>query len=120
MRFSQDYFEHTMDMEFLREYGYPFLKPQAEFYADYIVLNKNGGETAPFFAFETSRLKRLPRQVRDKTGSKSIIDRKRRVFCHAGTYDVPLACAQGRENTPLFAPFIYKSHLFTKTGSGQT
>jgi hypothetical protein len=22
--------------------------------------------------------------------------------------------------TPLFAPFIYKSHLFTKTGSGQT
>ena len=53
MRFSQDYFEHTMDMEFLREYGYPFLKPQAEFYADYIVLNKNGGETAPFFAFET-------------------------------------------------------------------
>ena len=38
MRFSQDYFEHTMDMDFLREYGYPFLKPQAEFYADYIVL----------------------------------------------------------------------------------
>ena len=28
-----DYFEHTMDMVFLREWGYPFLKPQAEFYA---------------------------------------------------------------------------------------
>ena len=28
-----DYFEHTMDMAFLREWGYPFLKPQAEFYA---------------------------------------------------------------------------------------
>ena len=28
-----DYFEHTMDMGFLREWGYPFLKPQAEFYA---------------------------------------------------------------------------------------
>ena len=28
-----DYFEHTMDMTFLREWGYPFLKPQAEFYA---------------------------------------------------------------------------------------
>ena len=28
-----DYFEHTMDMKFLREWGYPFLKPQAEFYA---------------------------------------------------------------------------------------
>jgi hypothetical protein len=24
------------------------------------------------------------------------------------------------KKTPLFAPFIYKSHLFTKTGSGQT
>ena len=48
MRFSQDYFEHTMDMDFLREYGYPFLKPQAEFYADYIVLNQNGAESAPF------------------------------------------------------------------------
>jgi len=24
------------------------------------------------------------------------------------------------EKTPLFAPFIYKMHYFTKTGSGQT
>jgi Ni,Fe-hydrogenase I cytochrome b subunit len=28
-------------------------------------------------------------------------------------------CTAGKK-TPLFAPFIYKSHLFTKTGSGQT
>jgi hypothetical protein len=28
--------------------------------------------------------------------------------------------ARGGKETPLFAPFIYKMHRFTKTGSGQT
>ena len=42
-----DYFEHTMDMEFLKSTAYPFLKPQAEFYADYVVLNQNGTYDVP-------------------------------------------------------------------------
>jgi hypothetical protein len=42
-----DYFEHSRDMAFLRETAYPFLKPQAEFYADYVVLNSNGTYDVP-------------------------------------------------------------------------
>jgi len=74
----------------------------------------------------------LPRQARDKHGENST---KRLVFLQ-----VPLAgsklwhrssvmvhmndlltqpIAQVRKPA-LFEPFIYKSHLFTKTGSGQT
>ena len=42
-----DYFEHSQDMTFLKETAYPFLKPQAEFYASYIVLNQNGTYDVP-------------------------------------------------------------------------
>jgi len=43
----------------------------------------------------------------------------------AGADDVPAGCRRGScrclgEKTALFAPFIYKMHHFTKTGSGQT
>jgi hypothetical protein len=31
-----------------------------------------------------------------------------------------LGCVYAGEKTALFAPFIYKMHYFTKTGSGQT
>ena len=42
-----DYFEHSQDLKFLKETAYPFLKAQAEFYADYIVLNQNGTYDVP-------------------------------------------------------------------------
>ena len=42
-----DYFEHSQDMDFLKQTAYPFLKPQAEFYASYIVLNHNGTYDVP-------------------------------------------------------------------------
>lgn len=42
-----DYFEHTLDMAFLREKAYPFLKAQAEFYASYIVHNAHGTYDVP-------------------------------------------------------------------------
>jgi hypothetical protein len=38
-----DYFDHSRNMTFLREQAYPFLKAQAEFYADYIVRNTDTG-----------------------------------------------------------------------------
>jgi hypothetical protein len=46
-----------------------------------------------------------------------------RVALQVRSTDVDAIGAENRkwwEKTPLFAPFIYKSHDFTKTGSGQT
>eukprot|EP00040_Diaphanoeca_grandis_P025184 m.139207 g.139207 ORF g.139207 m.139207 type:complete len:1138 (-) comp30045_c0_seq1:20-3433(-) len=35
-----DYYEHTMDQNFLKTTAYPFIKEVAKFYASYVVLNK--------------------------------------------------------------------------------
>jgi hypothetical protein len=83
-------------------------------------LGRTGKKTALFVRFYTKFII-LPRQARDKHRENS---KKSTVFllqrAHAREAEDATPRDQGGKKTPLFAPFIYKSHPFTKTGSGQT
>jgi len=69
-----DYFEHTLDMAFLRDHAYPFLKPQAEFYADYVVPNTRGTYDVPLVREKRGEIK--------KEGGVNVLDLAKLAHLH--------------------------------------
>jgi hypothetical protein len=67
--------------------------------------------------FSTDTSTHLPRQARDRREENSTLKNTPR--CGGSAGGSRCAVLQERRKTPLFAPFIYKMHHFTKTGSGQ-
>jgi hypothetical protein len=63
-------------------------------------------------------------KARDSLGTaarhRKTCEKKGCVFFAGAQLSAARDCIRGGKKTALFAPFIYKNHHFTKTGSGQT
>ena len=60
------------------------------------------------------------RRARTLSGVIGTVLRVVHLICESNTSIHACGSSSGGEKTALFAPFIYKMHYFTKTGSGQT